>query len=106
MQRAGNKVPNYRETQNYVKTVMQLYAMLKPPSMAGRRPRAQPRAHGAAGGRRRGPRQPAGGPAAPALPLALAAQAETQDRPSNDAGRAGLTIQPEISRAGIPWNKN
>jgi soluble lytic murein transglycosylase-like protein len=32
VQRAGNKVPNYRETQNYVKTVMQLYGMLKPPS--------------------------------------------------------------------------
>lgn len=31
--RAGNKVPNYRETQNYVKTVMQLYGMLKPPAM-------------------------------------------------------------------------
>ncbi|HUR90832.1 MAG TPA: lytic transglycosylase domain-containing protein [Ramlibacter sp.] len=30
--RAGNRVPNYRETQNYVKTVMQLYEMLKPPS--------------------------------------------------------------------------
>lgn len=33
VQRAGNKVPNYRETQNYVKTVMQLYSVLKPPSM-------------------------------------------------------------------------
>jgi hypothetical protein len=33
VQRAGNKVPNFRETQNYVKTVMQLYAMLKPPAM-------------------------------------------------------------------------
>ena len=32
VQRAGNQVPNYPETQNYVKTVMQLYAMLKPPS--------------------------------------------------------------------------
>ncbi|GAC1600427.1 MAG: hypothetical protein NVS3B2_02600 [Ramlibacter sp.] len=31
--RAGDRVPNFRETQNYVKTVMQLYAMLKPPSM-------------------------------------------------------------------------
>jgi len=30
VQRAGNRVPNYPETQNYVKTVMQLYAMLKP----------------------------------------------------------------------------
>ena len=31
VQRAGNKVPNYPETQNYVKTVLQLYAFLKPP---------------------------------------------------------------------------
>ena len=34
VQRAGNKVPNFRETQNYVKTVMQLYGVLKPPSMS------------------------------------------------------------------------
>ncbi len=32
VQRAGNKIPNYRETQNYVKTVMQLYTVLKPPA--------------------------------------------------------------------------
>ena len=30
--RAGKRIPNYRETQNYVKTVMQLYSMLKPPA--------------------------------------------------------------------------
>jgi soluble lytic murein transglycosylase-like protein len=30
--RAGNRIPNFKETQNYVKTVMQLYAMLKPPA--------------------------------------------------------------------------
>jgi len=30
VQRAGNKIPNYSETQNYVKTVLQLYAYLKP----------------------------------------------------------------------------
>jgi hypothetical protein len=30
VQRAGNRIPNYRETQNYVKTVMQLYGVLKP----------------------------------------------------------------------------
>ncbi len=35
VQRAGNRVPNYKETQDYVKTVMQLYAMLKPPSSLG-----------------------------------------------------------------------
>jgi soluble lytic murein transglycosylase-like protein len=33
VQRAGNKIPNYKETQNYVKTVMQLYTMLKPPAL-------------------------------------------------------------------------
>lgn len=33
VQRAGNRIPNYRETQNYVRTVMQLYTTLKPPRM-------------------------------------------------------------------------
>ncbi len=32
VQRAGNRIPNYRETQNYVATVMQLYSLLKPPA--------------------------------------------------------------------------
>ena len=32
VQRAGNKIPNYPETKNYVKTVMQLYGHLKPPA--------------------------------------------------------------------------
>ena len=31
VQRAGNQIPNYKETQNYVKTVMGLYFGLKPP---------------------------------------------------------------------------
>ena len=31
VQKAGNNIPNYKETQNYVKTVMQLYNGLKPP---------------------------------------------------------------------------
>lgn len=30
VQRAGNRIPNYPETQNYVKTVLQLYRLLKP----------------------------------------------------------------------------
>lgn len=42
VQRAGNRIPNYRETQNYVRTVMQLYTMLKPPSM-GNAPAGTPR---------------------------------------------------------------
>lgn len=40
VKRAGNKIPNYPETQNYVKTVMQLYQHLKPPPG----PRASPAA--------------------------------------------------------------
>ena len=35
VQRAGNRIPNYPETKNYVKTVMQLYSHLKPPSIVG-----------------------------------------------------------------------
>ena len=34
VQRAGNRVPDYRETRNYVQTVLQLYGMLKPPVVA------------------------------------------------------------------------
>lgn len=33
VQRAGNRIPPYRETQNYVRTVLQLYAVLKPPAL-------------------------------------------------------------------------
>ena len=33
VQRAGNRIPNYPETQNYVKTVSQLYRALKPPTV-------------------------------------------------------------------------
>ena len=33
VQRAGNRIPNYPETQNYVKTVMQLYSGLAPPAL-------------------------------------------------------------------------
>ena len=35
VQRACNKIPNYPETKNYVKTVLQLYAHLKPPALIG-----------------------------------------------------------------------
>jgi soluble lytic murein transglycosylase-like protein len=34
VQRAGNRIPNYPETRNYVKTVLQLYALLKPAGAA------------------------------------------------------------------------
>lgn len=32
VQRAGNRIPNYKETQAYVKTVMSIYTTLKPPA--------------------------------------------------------------------------
>jgi hypothetical protein len=55
VQRAGNKIPNYPETKNYVKTVMQLYNHLKPPSMMSWA-RRRPRSHGD-DGRCHGPQQ-------------------------------------------------
>jgi soluble lytic murein transglycosylase-like protein len=62
--RAGNQVPNYRETQNYVKTVMQLYSMLKPPSALGGRGTVPGRIH---------MELPAGGPAGRGnMPIAAA----------------------------------
>ena len=42
VKRAGNKIPNYPETKNYVKTVMQLYSYLKPP---GKQIESAPEAH-------------------------------------------------------------
>jgi Transglycosylase SLT domain len=40
VQRAGNRIPNYPETQNYVKTVMQIYNSLKPPPAIAQRRRS------------------------------------------------------------------
>lgn len=34
VQRAGNQIPGFKETRNYVKTVMALYTILKPPAVA------------------------------------------------------------------------
>jgi hypothetical protein len=67
VQRAGNKIPNYKETQNYVKTVMQLYGVLKPPTMVAEPPRVPGRVRvqmsGPPGGEAEGAGQqpPAGG---------------------------------------------
>ena len=80
VQRAGNKIPNFRETRDYVATVMQLYSMLKPPAAFGRgnaptRVRMELPVHAATAGGAvgRGNLPPAG---LPVLPLALAPQAE------------------------------
>ncbi len=42
VQRNGNKIPPYKETQNYVATVMQLYAYLKPPKLVAKAPEPVP----------------------------------------------------------------
>ena len=97
VQRAGNKIPNYRETQNYVKTVLQLYAYLKPSVATGRgnapgRVRmelAAPR--GGALGRGN---MPAPSGALPVLPgLAEASQAAEAD-----ASAAPLKLSDRISK--------
>jgi soluble lytic murein transglycosylase-like protein len=74
VQRAGNRIPNYPETQNYVKTVVQLYAYLKP-SVAMGRGRSPGRIHmelpapkGGAIGRGNMPHDSRDAPALPAIP--------------------------------------
>ena len=88
VQRAGNRIPNYRETQNYVRTVMQLYATLKPPAALRGGSRAPSRVRmeiggtpmGGAVGRGNLPAgiavSAAGASAAPSLAPAAAARAE------------------------------
>ena len=62
VQRAGNKIPNYPETKNYVKTVMQLYAHLKPPALIGDSRRATGRVRmEMMGGTAKSASQPVGG---------------------------------------------
>lgn len=51
VQRAGNRIPNYPETRNYVKTVMQLYNHLKPPSMTAASGRVRMEMMGGSSGR-------------------------------------------------------
>lgn len=43
VQRAGNQIPNYKETQAYVKTVLQIYNALKPPAAVALQRRAPTR---------------------------------------------------------------
>lgn len=87
VQRAGNRIPDYRETQNYVKTVMQLYDMLKPPALtpAARAP-ARVRMELPGGAARRGNL-----PAAPAQGAATAPQAG-----------AGPAQSPAVAVAAAP----
>lgn len=73
VQRAGNQIPAYKETQNYVRTVLGLYAQLKPPEpvRAQRAVTGRVRMELSGGAARRGnlrPAQVAQTPVAPAAP--------------------------------------
>lgn len=72
VQRAGNRVPDYRETRNYVSTVMQLYGLLKPPAALApsRHPAGLPLPGGAVG---RGNMIPSSPPPIPAIAAPAAA---------------------------------
>ena len=54
VQRAGQQVPPFKETQNYVRTVLALQAQLKPPALAQRATPGQPRALAQGGALNRG----------------------------------------------------
>ncbi len=45
VQRAGNRIPDYPETRNYVRTVLQIYGMLKPPALGRPAGAPPPRIH-------------------------------------------------------------
>ena len=79
VQRAGNRIPNYRETQNYVKTVTQLYGLLKPapaPAQAeAGRPPVRVRMEIPVGGAARRGNMPG-----PDLPLAAMREPPTAER--------------------------
>jgi hypothetical protein len=101
VQRAGNKVPNFRETQNYVKTVMQLYAILKPPAMGpgtltGRLP-----------GRVRVelPGVPAAGVYRPAMTMGGAAQrGNLPSQPSQPSRPSQPSSESTLSSAATGWS--
>ncbi|MEO7106308.1 MAG: lytic transglycosylase domain-containing protein [Rhodoferax sp.] len=46
VQKAGNKIPNYKETQNYVRSVMQLYHRLSPQARVSPTATSDARVHG------------------------------------------------------------
>lgn len=68
VQRAGNKIPNYAETQNYVKTVMQLYGHLQPPPLLADARRGRVRLEMMGGASGRGNQVPTLGVQTPAVP--------------------------------------
>jgi len=72
VQRAGNKIPNYPETQNYVKTVLQLYNGLAPTALQTPEGRVHVQLKGASPARRALP--PNGPAAAPGQPRTTLAQ--------------------------------
>ena len=92
VQRAGNRIPNYRETQNYVKTVMQLYAMLKPPeALAERRAPTRPAATA-----------PEGSAPARGLPAMQAAGLAPAGAPVGGAMGRGNMIAPLVGARPAP----
>ncbi|QNK71700.1 lytic transglycosylase domain-containing protein [Variovorax sp. PAMC26660] len=107
VQRAGNKIPNYKETQNYVQTVLQLYAYLKPgvtgrSSNGGKSPgRIRMEMGGAVGRGNMPPEQPTRMPALPAMPDPAAAPSSPYmpEVPAASSSSLTTTGSPSLAMA-------
>ncbi|MGJ7530984.1 lytic transglycosylase domain-containing protein [Variovorax sp. GB1P17] len=105
VQRAGNKIPNYKETQNYVQTVLQLYAYLKPgvtgrSSGGGKSPgRIRMEMGGAVGRGNMPPEQPTRMPALPAMPDPAAVPSSPYMPEVPAASTTTTTASPSVAMA-------
>ncbi len=112
VQRAGNKIPNYKETQGYVRTVMGLYGVFKPVSdnvatsagSAGAAPIA--RAVGKVGGRVRMELNPGSAAKGRAAAPETAAPSTAATWPSNESAWVPVvyTAPAAVAATAVPFS--
>jgi hypothetical protein len=102
--RAGNRIPNYRETQNYVKTVMELYGALKPQAPRVETAATQPGRVRVVMGAPAAPVAPGGAAMRGNLPQALAAplQPSRPSEPSRPSAPSAPSLPMGASSSSGP----